>query len=131
MLVHHPSPGVPAPCRRASRTQHTLILILCGDSVTVPQFRKKRLKKFQRQLDCCKFTHSPVCLNNRAKNFMCQLKHQVAAGPEPALPDLCHHGPFAHSHILNLLQHPPTPPSEQCTELLTPSSASICAWLCT
>lgn len=59
---------------------------------------------------------------------MCQLKHQMAAGPEPTPPDLYHQGPFAHSHILNLLQHPPTRPAEQCTQLLTLSSGSICAW---
>lgn len=82
-------PGGPAEHSINWFWSYVVILLLLHGSE-----RKAKLHKLQRQLECCEFTHSPVCLKNKAKNLLCQLKHQVAAGPEPALPDFCHHSPF-------------------------------------
>lgn len=82
-------PGGPAEHSINWFWSYVVILLLFHSSE-----RKAKLHKLWRQLDCCEFTPSPVCLNSRARNLLCQFKHHVAAGPAPAPPDFCHQSPF-------------------------------------
>lgn len=86
-------PGGPAEHSINWFWSYVVILLLFHSSE-----RKAKLHKLQRQLDCCEFTPSPVCLNSRARNLLCQFKHHVAAGPEPALQISVTRVPFTFPH---------------------------------